>query len=127
MALRCQFYTKCVIGEILTKFSQKMKDSGHSEVFRWEAIDAGVQAHREQIRMDKAGLKKMYRRRTEEKEKREKAKVEKRKNWMKNKGKKGDNKSKISTVMFVPYTVGGELVKKLRKATERGSVDIRFI
>ena len=64
--------------------------------------------------MDRAGIKKMYRRRTEEKEKREKAKEEK--NWMKNKRRKGENKKKISTVMFVPYTVGGKLVKK--KATE---------
>ena len=103
-----------------------MKDSGYSEKFRWEVIDAGVKAHREQERMDKAGIKKMFRKRVEEREKRNKAKEEKKKNWSKNKGKRGGDK-KISTVMMVPYTVGGELVKRMKKATAGGGGEIKFV
>ena len=62
------------IGEVLNKFSQKMRDSGYEEKMRREVVDAGVKVYREQLRKDESGERLLYRRRNGDKEPKEQAK-----------------------------------------------------
>ena len=73
------------IGEVLSKFSQKMRDSGYEEKMRREVVDAGVKVYREQVRKDEAGERPLYRRRTQDREQKEEAKRKKRNFWKKKK------------------------------------------
>ena len=45
---------------ILSKFSQKMRDSGYEEKMSREVIDAGVKAYREQVKKEEAGGGRAY-------------------------------------------------------------------
>ena len=120
------------IGEVLSKFSQKMRDSGYEEKMRREVIDAGVKVYREQLRKDESGERLLYRRRNGDKEQREQAKKEKRNFWRRQKDKNGGaqgevEKGGIKMPIMVPYTVNGGLVKKFKKRAKECGVEAVFI
>ena len=80
------------VGAIMSKFCQKLKDSGYSEKFRWEIIDAGLKVYKKQVEEDERGEKHLYRTREEEREERLKKKQEKKNNWWKKKERKEGEK-----------------------------------
>ena len=49
------------LADVLSKFSQKMRNSGYNQTFREQVINAGVIAHRGDVNMDKEGEKKLFR------------------------------------------------------------------
>ena len=53
------------VAEILSKFAQKLKNSGYNHRFRQQVIDAGVKAHKQDVEKDRQGEKKLYRSRSE--------------------------------------------------------------
>ena len=119
------------IGEVLSKFSQKMRDSGYEEKMRREVVDAGVKVYREQVRKDEAGERPLYRRRTQDREQKEEAKRKKRNFWKKKKEKGGGGdkeiEGRIRMPIFVPYTENEELVRRFKKRAKGSGVDVVFI
>ena len=49
------------VAKILTRFAQKMKDSGYDEKIGREVVDEGVKKYREQVRRDDRGERPLYR------------------------------------------------------------------
>ena len=74
------------VAEILTKFAQKMKDSGYDEKFRYEVIDSGVKGYREQVKKDKDGIRPMFRPRNYMKDERKEKKEQDKRDWYKKGG-----------------------------------------
>lgn len=107
------------VAEILTKFSQKMKDSGYDEKFRYEVIDAGVKGYKEQVKKDKDGIRPMFRPRNYMKDERKEKKEQDKKDWYK----KGGHTS----VVEVEYTENSELAKRYREATKKKKVPWKVV
>ena len=118
------------MGDILSKFSQKMRDSGYEEKMRREVVDAGVRAYREQVRKEVIGEKPLYRRRMQDREKKEEAKKKKRNFWKRKKDKQGsvaEEEGVIRMPVFVPYTENEELVRRFKKRAQGSGIDVVFI
>ena len=97
-----------VSNEHLTRFMLKMKDSGYSERFRHEVVSSALKAFEKMIENDKKGIKPLHRNR-KEMLKDKGAKLSPSYNWW--------NKSKVkfSSVLFVPPTPNGELLRMMKK------------
>ena len=87
----------------------KLKDSGYNRKFRREILDSALHAFNKMVEEDKNGTKPLYRKRWWNKEEREKQKQKKKLNWFQN------PKIDYKSILFVPPTPGGDLVKALRK------------
>ena len=108
--------------EILSKYSQKLKDSGYSEEDRLSIIEGGFKTHENILKLEAAGKRDYYR----TPENREKERNGKNRNeWYK---KAGNN---YTAVMFVEPTPGGNLVKELRNIEEKYKISnekrIKFV
>ena len=112
------------VADVLSRFSQKMRNSGYCADYRRQIISAGIKAHKEQKKREEAGGRPMFRTRNFEKDKRRRTKRESRFNWWKkNPGKFG----KPVMMMKVPYTHGSKLLKKYKRVAESHSMEIKFV
>ena len=105
-------------GEILSKFTQKLKNSGYNEKERLNIIKGGIKTHQNLKDLEKVG-KRNYYRSPIEREIQRKKKKDLKQNWFR----KGDNKNKFTTVIFVEFTPNGELINLLREIEERNKID----
>ena len=119
----------------MTKYVQKMKNSGHDEKMRREVIDEGVKRYREQVNKDDRGEQPLYRSCHDDRVVRKEQKVYKRRNWYRQKkdkrrskealGDKDDNK--LQAVIPVPYTKNGALLKLFKKRAASSGIDVKFV
>ena len=56
---------KSEVAEVLSKFVQKMKNSGYNQRFREQVINAGVLAHKQDVESNRNDGKKLFRLRKE--------------------------------------------------------------
>ena len=111
------------VADILSRFSQKLRNSGYGASFRRQVIQGGIKVHREQKKKEEGGGRPMFRTRSFEKDKRRKAKRENRWNWWKKPGKLG----KPVMMVKVHYTQGSKLLKKYKKVAEQNNMAIKFV
>ena len=112
--------------EMLSKFTQKLKNSGYNEKERLNIIKGGLKTHENLKELERNG-KRNYYRSPPEREKARKSKKNLKQNWFK----KGEKNNKFTTVMFVESTPNGELINLLRKIEGKNKIDekrrIKFI
>ena len=99
----------------LNDFMTKLKNSGYNAKYRKEILDSATKAFEKMLEEDRNNVKPLFRDRLWKKEEREHSKKEKRLNWYKNEGGK---KIKYKSILFVPPTPGGILVKQLKEREE---------
>ena len=115
--LRRMRNTKIELGEKirnkhLNDFMVKLKNSGYNEKYRMEILDSATKAFDKRLEEDKCGTKPLFRDRSWKKEEREISKRNKKLNWYKSEGK---TEIKYKSILFVPPTPGGKLVKQLKQ------------
>ena len=99
----------------LNKFMLKIKNSGFSAKYRTQILDSSLAAYEKMLDDDKSGVKPFYRSRYWNQEERRLNKIERKKNnWYKT----GKQEIQYTSVLFVPVTKGGILVKDLTKREE---------
>ena len=98
----------------LNKFMIKMKNSGHSEQYRKQILDSSLNAFDEMLEADRSGKRPLYRSKNWQTDIRRDKKSHKRLNWYKNGG-KYLNTPEYKTVLVVPVTKNGQLVKEVRQ------------
>ena len=99
----------------LNDFMVKLKNSGYNAKYRKEILDSATKAFDKMLEEDRNNVKPLFRDRLWKKEERENSKKEKKLNWYKNEGK---TKIKYKSILFVPPTPGGILVKQLKEREE---------
>ena len=92
----------------------KLKNSGYSIKFRTEILDSALVAYEKIVSEDTAGTKPMYRSRNWNKEERDLKKNNQKINWYRI----GQKEIEYKTVLFVPITKGGKLLKEMKKREE---------
>ena len=117
--LRRLLNTKIELGENVRKehlnnFMLKLKNSGYNTKFRTEILDSALLAYEKIISADKAGTKPIYRGRDWNKEERNQKKNNRKLNWYK----AGLKEIEYKSVLFVPITKGGKLLKEMKKREE---------
>ena len=98
----------------LNNFMLKLKNSGYNKKYRMEILNSAVMAFEKMLEADRNNIKPLFRNRLWKKEERKAAKQNKRANWYKN----TEKGIKYKSVLFVPPTPGGVLVKELKKREE---------
>ena len=98
----------------LNKFMIKMKNSGHSEQYRKQILDSTFNAFDEMLEADRSGKRPLYRSKNWQTDIRREKKSHKHLNWYKNGG-KYLNTPEYKTVLVVPVTKNGQLVKEVRQ------------
>ena len=111
--------TKVELGEQirvkhLNNFMLVMKNSGFNEKYRTEILDSALSAFDKILLEDKSGTKPLFRSRDWNKEERNKKKNDRKNNWYNT----GSNEIEYQTVLMVPVTKGGVLVKDLQRREE---------
>ena len=111
--------TKIELGEAikikhLNNFMLKMKNSGYPKKYRTEILNSTLVAFDQILSDDSKGVKPLFRSRSWNREERNKEKGERKTKWYKS-GLKG---IEYTSVLFVPVTKGGILVKDLTKREE---------
>ena len=103
----------------LSMFMLKLKNSGHSAKYRKQILESALNAFEKMKLEDKNGTKPLYRGRSWDSENRAKKKAYEKINWYNKEGQqsKGD-KIVYKTVLFVPTTKDGVLMKMLKKREE---------
>ena len=96
---------------MLSEFAARLRDSGYNEKFRKQIIQSILGGWDKMLAEHEAGRRPINRSRNWQSEKRRQEKVRKKSNWYKTGG--------YSTVIFCPYTPGGELAKKWREIEAR--------
>ena len=91
-----------------------MKNSGYSAKYRTEILDSALLAFEKMVNDDKAGIKPLFRDREWKKEERSKNKKERKVNWYK----AGNKEIEYKSILFVPVTKGGKLVKEIKQREE---------
>ena len=91
-----------------------MKNSWFSAKYRTQILDSSLAAYEKMLVDDKSGVKPFYRSRYWNQEERRLNKIERKNNWYKT----GKQEIKYTSVLFVPVTKGGILVKDLTKREE---------
>ena len=90
---------------------QKLKNSGYDETFRLEILKSSINGYEKIVEDDRNGVKPIYRSKEwKEKNKWNAKKTFKKENWW-----KGKEQVKNKSVIFVPATPGGELVKLFKE------------
>ena len=113
---------KAEVAEILSKFAQKMKNSGYSQHFREQVINAGVLAHEQDLESSRKGEKMMFRSRGERLSQK-KVRRNTTKWWKVVK----EGEQVPMTVIKVPFTPGSKLLKSFQEVTKKHEFPIRFI
>jgi hypothetical protein len=93
----------------LSDYMQVLTNSGYPEKFRLEVLKSGEEAYRRLLDKEKAGERRLYRRKTDREDERWKEKRKKKCSWQGN----------YSGVIFVPYTKDSKLRKDLQQLEER--------
>ena len=99
----------------LNDYMVKLKNSGYNAKYRKEILDSATKAFDKMLEEDRNNIKPLFRDRFWKKEERETSKKEKKLNWYKNEGK---TKINYKSILFVPPTPGGILVKQLKEREE---------
>ena len=112
--------TKIELGENcrnkhLNNLMVKVKNSGYSAKFRKEIVDSSLKAFDKMIEEDKNGTKPLFGNRAWKREEREEIKKKKKLNWYKDEKK---TKIKYQSLLFVPPTPGGILIKEMKRREE---------
>ena len=103
----------------LNKYMVKMKNSGYKAEYRRQILNSSDKAFTQMVKDDQMGVKPLFRDKNWNKESRKKEKETKRKNWYKEKRNYlGKNKVEYTSVLIVPVTKGGTLVKELQEREE---------
>ena len=102
----------------LSDFMLKLKNSGYTQKYRKEILKSALKAYNKMVEDDKTEKKPLYRNKNWKKEERIKSKINKKQNWYKTK-----SKFEYKSVLFVPPTPGGLLVKRLKKREEELNKD----
>ena len=89
----------------------KLKNSGYATKYRTEILDSALTAYDKINSEDKAGTKPMFRSRDWNKEERDQKKNNRKINWYKI----GQKEIEYKSVLFVPITKGGKLLKEMKK------------
>ena len=92
--------------EILTDYMQNLKNSGYSETFRREILNAGINGYNKILEADKLGVRPLYRTKGWKQSSRWLAGRRKSRNWL------GGN---FKSCIFVPPTPGSELKRRMQK------------
>ena len=95
----------------INNFMISMKNSGYTAKYRKEIVDSTFKAFNKMVKDDESGIKPLYRDKNWNKKARREQKRDKKLNWYKNGGR---DKIEYTTVISVPVTKGGKLVKELR-------------
>ena len=95
----------------LNQFMVKLKNSGYSKKLRKEVLDSALNAFDRMIEDDLNGVKPLFRSKEWNYEDRQKAKLDKKRNWWNS----DRSKIKYTSVLFVTPTPGGVLAKMLRE------------
>ena len=98
----------------LNNFMLQLKNSGYPIKFRKEVLDSSNNAFEKMLRDDQEGIKPLFRSREWNKEERYLAKKDKKLNWYKN-----SEKIEYKTVLIVPVTKDGKLLKELQQREEK--------
>ena len=98
----------------VNNFMVKMKNSGYSVLYRKQIVDSTYKAWDKILQADESGEKPLYRDKNWKKQERREFKQKNRLNWYKN-DENCKNKVQYCTVLFVPVTKGGLLIKELKK------------
>ena len=101
--------------EILTEYMRMLRRSGYSERFRLEILKSVKHGHLKIVKAHESGEKPMFRNKTWMRVERHKEKAGRAKGFYQLGG--------FTSVMFVPYTPGDGLAKRLRATNERVNGD----
>ena len=93
----------------LNAFMLKMKNSGYPVKYRKEILNSALKGFEKMVKDNENGTKPLFRDRNWNKEERNKEKRNKKTNWYKQ-----DKNKDYKTVLFVPITKGGALLKELK-------------
>ena len=104
--------TKC---QHLNAFTERMRDSGYPESFRYEVIQSGLNGYRKMVEVEEAGGRPVNRLQKSDQIDRKRQKDIKKDTWYKN--------GLYSTVLFVPCTPGSKLAKELKEVEARSADD----
>ena len=85
--------------------------SGYQAKDRDQIIHGSLSAHQCRLRLDREGIRPLYRSREYQREEREKEKIMKRESWFQ----KGKSGKKLETVLFVAATPSSELAQSINK------------
>ena len=99
--------------DMLSEFCERMRDSGYNEVFRSQIIESILKGWDRMVAEQNKGARPINRPRSYEESERRQQKARKKTNWFKGGG--------YTSVLFCPWTPGGELAKRWRESEERGS------
>ena len=103
----------------LSMFMLKLKNSGHSAKYRKQILESALKGFEKMKLEDKNGTKPLFRGRNWDAENRAKKKSYQKTNWYNKEGQKSkDERIVYKTVLFVPTTKDGILVKMLKKREE---------
>ena len=99
--------------EMLSEFSERMRDSGYGEKFRYQTIQSILTGWDKMVAEQERGGRPINRPRHYEERKRREEKWKKKTNWFKTGG--------YTTVLFRPWTPNGELARRWREVEEKGA------
>ena len=99
--------------EMLSEFSERMRDSGYREKFRYETMQSILKGWDKMVAEQERGGRPINRPRNFEEKKRREEKWRKKANWFKTGG--------YTTVLFCPWTPNGELARRWKEVEERGA------
>jgi hypothetical protein len=95
---------------VMTEYDIKMRFSGYSRNFRWNAIDSAYSIYLDKLKQQEDGIRPLYRHREYQRAAREKQKTKGKDNWY-----KGDELSPNMAPLIVDPTPGGNLLKEMQK------------
>ena len=98
---------------MLSEFSERMRDSGYKEKFRYETIQSILTGWDKMVAEQERGGRPINRPRHYEEKKRREEKWRKKANWFKTGG--------YTTVLFCPWTLNGEQAQDQREGVCRGA------
>ena len=99
--------------EMLSEFSERMRDSGYGEKIRYQTIQSILTGWDKMVAEQERGGRPINRPRHYEERKRREEKWKKKTNWFKTGG--------YTTVLFCPWTPNGELARRWREVEEKGA------
>ena len=102
-----------IVAELLSEFSERLRDSGYSERFRVEVMKSILEGWRKMVEEQRKGGRPINRPRIWNQEEREDCKLKKKTSWYRAGG--------YSTVIFCTYTPNSVLAKRWREVEERGA------
>ena len=104
-----------VKAEMLSEFCERMRDSGYNQKFRAQVTDSILKGWDKMVEQQRKGGRPINRPKSYEEAKRKQQKSQKQRNWFKTGG--------YTSVMFCPWTPGGELAKRWRQVERQGATN----